>query len=136
MEAAEVSGAGIATIAFLWEEIFNSLGESACRLMDLGLPLSAEYVVFATSLMYAASFSVLLCLHCALFTLAVLNPRGSLCLIPRPCQGPPDSRETEARCLQWACIALYLAACVLLENVLGPLRATLAKVPLSMYGTC
>ncbi|KAL8439378.1 hypothetical protein Efla_001848 [Eimeria flavescens] len=112
----EASGAGIASIAFLWEVIFDNLGESACTFKELGLASSVGYVAAVTPLMRAATCAVLLCLHCALFTLSVLHPRGSLCLIPRPCDGPLEIMELETRYLQWACIILYLAACALLQS--------------------
>ncbi|KAL8444630.1 hypothetical protein Emag_005413 [Eimeria magna] len=121
MAALEASGAGIASIAFLWEVIFDNLGEFACTLKDIGLASSAGYSTAVAPLLRAATCAVLLCLHCALFTVAVLHPRGSLCLIPRPCGGPPELIEIETRYLQWACILLYLAACALLETVGTPL---------------
>lgn len=133
MAVSEVSGAGIATIAFLWESIFNNLGESACSLKGSGLSSSEDYVAFVVPLLQAATFSVLLCVHCALFTLAVVHPRGSLCLIPRPCEGPPENSEIETRCIQWACIALYLAASVMLEQVVAPLTAAFGLGHPSLY---
>lgn len=133
MAVSEVSGAGIATIAFLWESFFNNLEESACNLKGSGLYSSVDYVAFVVPLLQAATISVLLCLHCALFTLAVIHPRGSLCLIPRPCEDPPDNSEIETRCIQWACIALYLAACAMLEQVVAPLIATFGLGPPSLY---
>ena len=126
MEVSDISGAGIATIAFIWEEIFNNLADSACGLKGLGLcPLGDCLVAFAAPFMQAATYGVLLCLHCVLFTIAVVHPRGSLCLIPRPCEGPVDGREVEIRCMQWACIGLYLATSVLLTKVLVPLSPPL-----------
>lgn len=130
--AMEISGAGIATIAFLWESIFNNLRESASSFEESRLLSCADCVAFGTPLLRAATLAVVLCLHCALFALAVLQPRGSLCLMPRPCYRPSDIGEAETRCLQWACIALYVAAYHLLENIEAPFSITFHMGPPSL----
>ncbi|OEH79722.1 hypothetical protein cyc_04450 [Cyclospora cayetanensis] len=127
MEGTEINGAGIETIAYLWEAIFNSLGESASSLKGLG-PLSlGDAVLIVAPLLQAATFAVLLCLHCAFFTLAIVHPRGSLCLVPRPCEGSQDVGETELRCIQWACLLLYLMAFFLLNAVVAPVKTHSTK---------
>ncbi|CDJ70191.1 hypothetical protein ENH_00079880 [Eimeria necatrix] len=130
MEAAEVSGAGIAAIAHIWEAIFNSLGDSACSLKALAAaPFPRSLIGFAAPLLQAATFGVLLCLHCALFTISILHPRGSLCLVPRPfaaaaaAAAAADFYEVEVRCMQWACLCLYLLTTAFLTSVLLPFSA-------------
>lgn len=119
-----MSGAGIAAIAHIWEAIFSSLGDSACSLKSLAAaPFPHSLICFAAPLLQAATFAVLLCLHCALFAISVLHPRGSLCLVPRPFAAAPDLLELEVRCMQWACLCLYLLTTAFLTSVLLPFSA-------------
>lgn len=118
-----ISGAGVATISFLWESVMNNLADSAVSLKIVGFQGSAsDYRSVVIPLMHATIFGVILALHCAVFTLEIVREKGFICVIPRPCYEPTDIAEAELRLLRWLCVALYIAARVIFEVFVLPLE--------------
>lgn len=117
-----ISGAGVATIAFLWESVMNNLTDSAAGLKIVGFQGSAsDYRLVVIPLIHATIFGVILALHCAVFTLEIVREKGFICVIPRPCYEPTDLAEAELRLLRWLCVALYVAARLIFEVFVLPL---------------